>query len=117
MPGRRLHSVKIGNYALPLFALVNRHKVDLESRQLSELAEQLQGFLSANIGIAALDSRIEILARDPYLILNGVSEDSLPRLFALADAQRTQVFRYHRRSEAEATLTPLAVDPTAMDDE
>ncbi|MFP4541491.1 MAG: hypothetical protein ACLFR7_07655 [Opitutales bacterium] len=104
------------NYALPLFALVDRHKVDLQSPQLPELAERLLEYLRAQLSLAALDARVEVLGRDPYLILNGVEPASLPRLLALADVQKTQLYRYRRESAEQATLTPIAVDPTAGED-
>lgn len=107
--------MKTGNYALPLYGIVDRHKIDLNSPQLDELAEQLRAYLEVKIGIAVLDSRIEVLGRDPYLVLNGMAEPSLPKLFALADVQNTQVFGYRRNTEGEATLTPLAVDPDKGD--
>ncbi|KAF0094090.1 MAG: hypothetical protein E1N59_2348 [Puniceicoccaceae bacterium 5H] len=100
------------NYALPLFALVDRHKVDLNSSQLPQLAEQLQLYLEAQVGLKALDCRIEILQPTKALfVLNGVEEDSLPQLFALADAQGAPVFRYQRSASDEVTLTPLGVKP------
>ena len=53
-----------GNYALSLFALVDRSKVDDANQQLPELAEQLQAYLGGNMGIEILDSRIEQLGGD-----------------------------------------------------
>lgn len=103
------------NYALPLFALVDRGKVDLQSPQLPELAENLYRYLAISINLDALDSRIEMLGDEPYLVLNGVAPASLPPLLALADVQKSQLFRYHRESSEQASLTPLAVDPTAGD--
>lgn len=99
------------NYAIPLFAIVDRHKVDLASPRLPELAEQLGAFLESVHGVRALDWRIEILADQPYLVMNGVELAGLPRLFALADVQRTQLFKYRRESAEEAVLTPIAVKP------
>lgn len=99
------------NYALPLFSLVNREKVDPTSPQMEQLAEQLQGFLAQQFDLQVLDVRIEQLAREPYLVLNGVASDGLPKLLALADVQRCQLFSYHRDSEDLATLTPVAVRP------
>ncbi len=99
------------NYAISLFSIVDQSKVDLQSPQLQELAERLGLYLSASQGIASLDQRIEILTDQPFLILNGVQTEALPQLFALADVQRTQLFRYHRESPEKAVLTPIAVKP------
>lgn len=100
------------NFALPLFALIDRHKVDLGSPQLPQLAEQLQVYLASHLGLRVLDCRIEVLDQDrPLLVLNGVEAPELPRLFALADVQRTTVFRYHKLSAGQVELTPLAVKP------
>lgn len=100
------------NYALSLFALVDRDKVDASSQQMPELAEQLQAYLSGNMGIDLLDCRIEVLGDETYLVLNGVAGASLPAVFALSDVQKTQLFRYRREDSDSATLTPLAVDPS-----
>ena len=100
-----------GNYALSLFALVDRTKVDTGHAQLPELAEQLQAYLVAKIGLDVLDCRVEQLGEGTYLILNGLANRSLPALFALCDVQKTALFRYHREDESSATLTRLAVDP------
>ncbi|MDP0498471.1 MAG: hypothetical protein Q7P63_00070 [Verrucomicrobiota bacterium JB022] len=100
------------NYALPLFSLVDQHKVNLDSPQLPQLAEQLQLFLGSRFGLHALDCRIEVLERKrAVFVLNGVEEEDLAPLFALADAQGTTVFRYERSGTDEVTLTPLAVKP------
>ena len=99
------------NYALKLFALVHRERVDPGRAQLEELALNLHGFLGHKLGLEVLDVRIEHLAREPYLVLNGVPASGLPKLLALADVQRTQLFAYHRDSAEKATLTPLAVKP------
>lgn len=99
------------NYALPLFALVDREKVDLASPMLPELAEQLQRFFASRFDLESLDARIEVLAKEPYFVLNGVPPSGLAKLFALADVQSAQLFSYRRDSAEEATLTPLAVKP------
>lgn len=103
------------NYAIPLFALVDRSRVDLRSPQLPELAENLLGFLQSQFSIDVLDCRIEQLGGETYLLLNGTAKAALPRLLALADVQRTTLSRYQRDSADVATLIPLAIDPTAQD--
>lgn len=100
------------NYALPLFALVDRKKVDLDSPQLPELAEKLEVYLRDHLKIELLDGRIEQLGDEAYLILNGVSTASLPPLCALCDVQKVQLCRYRREDAESATLIPIAVDPS-----
>lgn len=102
----------IDHFALPLFSLVDARKVDLGSRQLPELAEQLGAFLESQHGVRALDWRIEVLGGGPYLVANGVASDALPALFALADIQKCQLYRYRRTSEEEAELKAVAIDPS-----
>ena len=101
----------LSNYALPLYSLVDRDRVDLRSPQLDQLAEHIHGFLVDTIGLEALDGRIALLGGEPYMILNGTPESSLAKLLALADVQKTQLFRYERDSREQATLVPLAVVP------
>lgn len=101
----------VENFALPLFSLVDQRKVDSSSSQLPELAEQLGAFLESRHGIRALDWRIEVMEAQPYLIMNAVAEESLPRLFALADVQHAQLFKYRRESAGQALLVPVAIDP------
>lgn len=99
------------SYALPLYSLVDKAKVDPRSPQLSELAERLGGYLAANLGIDSLHTRVEFADNEPMLVLHGVGSAALPRLFALADAQRTQLHEYSRTGEDQFTLRPLAVKP------
>ncbi len=99
------------SYAIPLFSIVDRNKIDLKSPQLPELAERLQLHLAAAYQIDAIDGRIELADDEPMLILHGVTMAGLVHLFALADAQRTQVYDYKRESEEQFTLRQLAVRP------
>ncbi len=99
------------SYALPLYSLVDKAKVDPRSPQLQELAERLGGYLAANLGIDTLHARVEFANNEPMLVLHGVETDALPRLFALADVQRTQLHEYSRDGEDQFTLRPLAVKP------
>ncbi len=99
------------SYALPLYSLVDKAKVDPRSPQLQELAERLGGYLAASLGINSLHARVEFADKEPMLILHGVEAAALPRLFALADVQRTQLHEYNRDGEDHFTLRPLAVKP------
>lgn len=95
------------NYALPLFALVSREKIDLRQPIPEALAEQLALYLDGTFGIKSLSSKILIVAEEPYLVLHEVAENALPALFSLVDVQATQLFRYERSDEETVRLTPL----------
>lgn len=102
------------NYAIALYSIVDARKVDLRSPQLPQLAEHLGAFLTVKHQISALDWRIEVLGEGPYLIANAVSPESLPAFFALADVQKTQLYRYRRNRAEQAELIAVAIDPQAL---
>jgi hypothetical protein len=97
------------SYALPLYAVVDRHKVDPESPQISDLTERIRLHFQQAFGIESLEARVVFAEKQPLFVLDNVPESSLPALFALADVQRTRLFRYERTSGEEFQLTPLAV--------
>lgn len=99
----------MAEYALPLFALIDRSKIDLGQPLPESLAEQLRLYLQQDLGIGALSARLMVLGDEPYLILEGVASDSVPALLSLADVQRTQLFRYERTDEATVNLVPVNV--------
>lgn len=96
-------------YAIPLFALVDASKVDLNQPLPEELGEQLGLYLEGQFGIKALSTQLLVLEQQPFLILHGVDSGSLPALCSLVDVQRTQLFRYQRADQDSVTLTPLNV--------
>lgn len=96
-------------YAIPLFALIDRAKVDLGKPLPEELGEQLAGYLEQQFGIESLSNRLLLLDGEAYLVLFGVPETSLPPLCSLVDVQRTQLFRYERAGQERVTLIPLNV--------
>jgi len=96
-------------YAIPLFALIDRGKVDLEQPLPESLAEHLAMFLQARFGIESLSPHLFLLGDEAYLILHQVPETSLPALCSLVDVQRTQLYRYERTDQDTVTLTPLNV--------
>jgi len=98
-----------GNYAIPLFALIDRKKVDLSQPIPEELAESLQAYLRTECGIEALSCKLLQGGDDTMLVLHDVPEHSLPALCSLVDVQRAQLFRYERTAEDAVTLTPLNV--------
>ena len=96
-------------YAIPLFALIDRSKIDLSQPLPEALGEQLQLFLEQQIGIDLISAQLAVLGEEAYLILHGVAEKSLPALCSLVDVQRTQLFRYERADTDTVSLTPLNV--------
>lgn len=98
-----------GQYAIPLFALIDRSKVDLSHPLPEALGDQLAFFLNAKFGVEALSSQLLRLGDEAYLVLHEVPTDSLPALCSLVDVQRTQLFKYERSDQDTVTLTPLNV--------
>ena len=96
-------------YAIPLFALVDRNKVDLNHPLPEALGDQLALYLGQQFGIQSLSAQLLLFRDEPFLILHHVPEESLPALCSLVDVQRTQLYRYARTDEESVTLTPLNV--------
>lgn len=96
-------------FAIPLFALVDKNKVDLSQALPESLGEQLLLYLSGQFGIEALSTQFLKVGEEAYLVLHDVPESSLPALCSLVDVQRTQLFRYQRSDQDTVTLTPLNV--------
>jgi len=96
-------------YAIPLFALIDRRKVDLAHPLPESLGEQLAGYLNNQFGIESLSPQLIRLGDEAYLVLHQVPESSLPALCSLVDVQRTQLYRYERRDQDSVILTPLNV--------
>ena len=100
------------SYALPLFALIDRAKVDLSRPIPEELGEQIQGWLAAQCRIHALHAKVLVPHQaEPLLVLLGVEPNSLPALCALAEVQRCTLSEYQRAGEDRFTLIPLSVKP------
>lgn len=98
-----------GQYAIPLFALIDRKKVDLDQPLPDSLGEQLAVYLNGQFGIESLSTQFLKRGEDAYLVLHEVPESSLPALCSLVDIQKTQLYRYERTDEETVTLTPLNV--------
>jgi hypothetical protein len=99
-----------GQYAIPLFSLIDRSKVDLSHPLPEALGDQLAFFLNAKFGVEALSSQLLKMGdADAYLVLHEVPASSLPALCSLVDVQRTQLYKYERSDQDTVTLTPLNV--------
>ena len=95
-----------GEYAVPLFALIDEQKVDLSQPLPETLAEHLSLYLDGELGIKSLSAQVLLLEEKPYLVLFAVPGESLPALCSLVDVQRSQLFRYERKDQDTVTLTP-----------
>ena len=110
---RECRAVKL-DLALPLFALVDRSKIDPDQSDLSSLAERLGTHLEQQHAIAHDAVAIEGGATGSgsaalYLVLLGVPQDSWPAFLALCEIQKAQPFVFRREpgEEQRFTLQPL----------
>lgn len=97
------------SYAIPLFALIDRGKVEPGKELPESLVEPLRLWLAKECGVASLSGKLVRAEGDAFLVLQGVEAGSLPALCALVDVQRTQLFRYERPNEGTVRLTPVNV--------
>lgn len=99
--------------ALPLFALVDRQKVDPEQSDLAQLARHLAAHLADTLGIAHDAAAIEGgaagggEAASLYLVLLGVPESSWPAFLALAETRGAKPFAFRADADGRFTLRPL----------
>jgi len=98
------------HYALPLFSIIRKPTGEPE-RLPDELADQLQAYLEKQFSIKCLAVKFIWVKGEPYLLMQELQKESLAPLCSLADVQKTTLFRYERRGEDEASLTPVVVDP------
>ncbi|MGC9451777.1 MAG: hypothetical protein ACP5I4_10050 [Oceanipulchritudo sp.] len=96
-------------YAIPLFSLIDREKVDLRNPLPESLGDQLALYLDNQFGIQSISTQLIFFKEEPFLVLYSVPEESLPALCSLVDVQRTQLYRYERKDGETVVLTPLNV--------
>ena len=96
-------------YAIPLFALVDRSRIDQRQPLPELLGEHLARYLEQQFGIESLSEQLLLFKNEPFLVLHHVPESSLPALCSLVDVQRSQLYRYERSDQETVTLTPLNV--------
>ena len=102
------------SFAIPLWALVDRQKVDPKTSDLRGLARQLGRWLEHNHGVQHKGAAIEESdgaepGADPLLIVAGVPQVHWPAMLALAAAQRCTLYILVREADGSATLRPLSV--------
>ncbi|MDR2863030.1 MAG: hypothetical protein LBV54_04025 [Puniceicoccales bacterium] len=102
------------HFALPLFALVDRHKIDPDTSDLLGLSQQIGHYLLHNFSIEHGGVSIEGVhgaggTVDLYLVITEVSQESWPALFALADVQKTRLLlcEFPDDGTGRFVLTPL----------
>ena len=102
------------HFALPLFALIDRGKIDPNSSDLQGLAAQLGRYLAEQFTIRHAAVSIEGVRNaaeeiDLYLLLTEVPQESWPALLALVNAPQTTLFvcAFSEENPEQVTLTPL----------
>ena len=101
-------------FALPLWALVDRTKVDPASSDLRGLARQLGRWLTHNHGVQHKGTAIEETdeaapGADPLLIVAGVPQVHWPAMLALAAAQCCVLYVVVKEPDGSSSLRPLSV--------
>lgn len=101
-------------FALPLWALVDRTKVDPASSDLRGLARQLGRWLTHNHGVQHKGTAIEETdeaapGADPLLIVAGVPQVHWPAMLALAAAQACVLYVVVKEPDGSSSLRPLGV--------
>jgi len=101
-------------FALPLWALVDRTKVDPASSDLRGLARQLGRWLTHNHGVQHKGTAIEETdeaapGADPLLIVAGVPQVHWPAMLALAAAKACVLYVVVKEPDGSSSLRPLGV--------
>lgn len=102
------------HFALPLFSLIDRSKVDPNASDLQGLAAQLSRYLAEQLSIQHTVASIEGVKNaaeeiDLYLLITEVPQENWPALLALVNAQQTTLFVcvFSEENPGQFTLTPL----------
>lgn len=101
-------------FALPLWSLVDRAKVDPATSDLRGLARQLGRWLAHNHGIQHKGTAIEESdgarpGADPLLVVAGVPQVHWPAMLALAAAQRATLYVVVPDEDGAPSLRPLSI--------
>ncbi len=101
-------------FAIPLWALVDRQKVDPRTSDLRGLARQLGRWLEHNHGVQHKGTAIEETdeaapGADPVLIVAGVPQIHWPAMLALAASQRCTLYVMVKEADGRSALRPLSV--------
>jgi hypothetical protein len=101
-------------FAIPLWALVDREKVDPKTSDLRGLAKQLGRWLEHNHHVQHKGTAIEESdgsrpGAAPLLIVAGVPQIHWPAMLALASAQRCLLYLVIPDADGTPCLRPLSI--------
>lgn len=98
-------------FALPLWSVVDRDKVEPGASDLRSLARQLGKWLEHNFAVAHKGTVIEQPeGAEPLLIVAGVAQRHWPAMLALAQTQGTTLYVVVPDAEGRFSLHPLRLD-------
>ncbi len=103
-------------FALPLWSMVDRTKVELGKSDMRALARQLGRWLEHNFNIEHKGTVIEEpdpsqLDTEPLLLVASVPEAHWPAMLALAQSQKSSLYIVVPDSEGRFSLHRLNVPP------
>lgn len=105
-------------FALPLWSLVDRAKVEPGTSDMRALARQLGKWLEHNFAVRHKGTVIEEPAADqegaePLLIVAGVQQAHWPAMLALAQSQKSRLYVVVPDADGRFSLHPLDIPPIA----
>ena len=103
-------------FALPLWSLVDRAKVEPGASDLRALARQLGKWLEHNFGVRHKGTVIEQPAEagaEPLLVVAGVAQAHWPAMLALAQSQKASLYVVVPDAAGRFSLHPLSIPPVA----
>jgi hypothetical protein len=100
------------NFALPLWALVDRSKVEVGKSDMRGLAKELGRWLQHNFDITHKGVAIEEPAgappgEDPMLVVAGVPQEQWPIMIAIAQSKDCKLFLVLPNEKGSFTLKAL----------
>jgi len=102
------------NFALPLWALVDRSKVEVGKSDMRGLAKELGRWLKHNFDITHKGVAIEEPAgtaagEDPMLVVAGVPQAQWPTMIAIAQSKECKLFLVLPNEHGRFTLKELNI--------
>lgn len=103
-------------FALPLWSLVDKSKVEPGASDMRALARQLGRWLENNFSIQHKGTVIEEPGAtnpdaEPLLVVAGVAQAHWPAMLALAQAQKTELYVVVPDADGRFSLHPLRIPP------
>jgi len=105
-------------FALPLWSMVDRTKVEPGTSDMRALARQLGRWLEHNFNVQHKGTAIEEAdgsqpGAEPLLIVAGVPQIHWPAMLALAQSQQSALYVVVPDAEGRFSLHPLNIPPAA----